>query len=398
MKKTLKAIQAAAVALVFALLLCSCTLSDLFAQAGITAATASTSEPDTGTITYPETLEDLDGIDMSAIDLTQYMTLEYKGIGLVTSYEKRTITDDILKSELTYLLVQSEKYELITEGKTAEGDWLEISFTGIMDGEEFSGGSSDKATILLDTENSGYIDGFADGLIGKNVGETVALNLVFPETYYSDLAGKQVTFNVTIKGICSDNFTDTVASELSEGKYTTVSAFREYFRQYLEELEDSQVLSDVYSSIWTILEAQAVFTGYPKEQYDYYYNYYVNYIISYAQYYGIDYDTALEAMGQTDETLKELALDYVHQDMILNYIANAEGIELTDEAYRDYLDQMVTYYNSQGYTYTAEQLEESFNSYYGDGYLKSKAFEEKVCMAVYNYATVTYVPETSSAE
>ncbi|MBQ7676636.1 MAG: FKBP-type peptidyl-prolyl cis-trans isomerase, partial [Lachnospiraceae bacterium] len=43
---------------------------------------------------------------------------------------------------------------------------------------------------------------FEDGLIGHKVGETVDLNLTFPEDYGAEeLAGADVVFNVTINGI-----------------------------------------------------------------------------------------------------------------------------------------------------------------------------------------------------
>lgn len=399
MKKTIKrtALVLAVIAALFSFE--SCSLTDLFEKAGVSTKPVSTVSPDqSGEIEYPDTLEAKEQMDMSKIDLSQYMTLDYKGIRLATSYQRRDITEDVLNKELLYLLVQSDKYTLETGRKTAEGDWIEMSFKGFMEGEEFEGGSSEKSTILLDKENSGYIPGFADGLIGVDPGTTVTLNLNFPETYYSDLAGKPVKFEVTVKGICGGKITEEVASSLSNGKYKSESEFRDYFRKYLEELEDSQVLSDVYNSIWTTLEAKAQYTGYPEEQYTYYYNSEVNYIIGYAKYYGIDYDTALEYLGFTPDTLKETVLNYVHQDMILNYIASAEHIELTDEAYRDYLEQMVTYYNSQGYTYTAEEIEEGINAQYGEGYLKARAFEEKVCTAVYQYAEVTYLPPETESE
>lgn len=49
---------------------------------------------------------------------------------------------------------------------------------GKIDGEEFSGGSATGQHLKIGSGS--FIDGFEDGLIGKNVGETVELNLNFP--------------------------------------------------------------------------------------------------------------------------------------------------------------------------------------------------------------------------
>ena len=47
-----------------------------------------------------------------------------------------------------------------------------------------------------------YIDDFEDQLIGAHPGETVEVNVTFPDDYSSsDLAGKDAVFTVTINGI-----------------------------------------------------------------------------------------------------------------------------------------------------------------------------------------------------
>ncbi len=83
-----------------------------------------------------------------------------------------------------------------------EGDTVNIDYTGYKDGEAFDGGSTNGAGTDLTIGSDMYIDGFEDGLIGHKVGETVDLNLTFPENYgATDLAGADVVFTVTINGI-----------------------------------------------------------------------------------------------------------------------------------------------------------------------------------------------------
>lgn len=80
-----------------------------------------------------------------------------------------------------------------------EGDVVKIDFVGMMDGEEFSGGSASNQIVELGS--GAYIDGFEDGIIGMKKGETKDVEMTFPETYYEDLAGKDVTFKITVKSI-----------------------------------------------------------------------------------------------------------------------------------------------------------------------------------------------------
>ena len=90
-----------------------------------------------------------------------------------------------------------------TEGREVrDGDTVNIDYTGYKDGEAFEGGSTNGAGADLEIGSGTYIDGFESGLIGKKVGDTVDLDLTFPENYgAADLAGADVTFTVTINGI-----------------------------------------------------------------------------------------------------------------------------------------------------------------------------------------------------
>lgn len=87
--------------------------------------------------------------------------------------------------------------------EVTDGVTVNIDYTGYIDGEEFEGGSTEGygPQDLIIGSNT-YIEGFEEGLIGHKVGETVELNLRFPDEYYNaDYAGKDVVFEVIINGI-----------------------------------------------------------------------------------------------------------------------------------------------------------------------------------------------------
>ena len=97
----------------------------------------------------------------------------------------------------TPILNKEEGLE-VTDGVT-----VNIDYTGYIDGEKFEGGSTEGyGPQDLTIGSNSYIDGFEDGLIGHKVGETVELNLRFPDEYHNEnYAGKDVVFEVTINGI-----------------------------------------------------------------------------------------------------------------------------------------------------------------------------------------------------
>ena len=90
-----------------------------------------------------------------------------------------------------------------TEGTVVNaGDTVNIDYVGKIDGEEFDGGSTDGAGTDLTLGSGSYISGFEDQLEGHAVGDTVEVNVTFPDDYSAtDLAGKAATFTVTINGV-----------------------------------------------------------------------------------------------------------------------------------------------------------------------------------------------------
>ena len=105
-----------------------------------------------------------------------------------------------------------EQPELSTdpERKVKSGDTVAIHYEGSVDGIAFQGGTGD---YDLTIGSHSFIDDFEDQLIGHNIGETVEVNVTFPEGYggtYQDadgaeqsLSGKDAVFIVDIKGIYS---------------------------------------------------------------------------------------------------------------------------------------------------------------------------------------------------
>lgn len=85
----------------------------------------------------------------------------------------------------------STSYSTDTSLTVESGDTVNIDYVGTVDGVEFEGGSTDGAGTDLVIGSGSYIDGFEDQLIGAHPGDTVEVNVTFPEDYgVEDLNGK----------------------------------------------------------------------------------------------------------------------------------------------------------------------------------------------------------------
>src|SRR5690606_35844851 len=109
------------------------------------------------------------------------------------------VADENIDKMIETLRQQRQTWENVTR-QARKQDRLNIDYKGIMDGEEFAGGSAQGATLVLGSER--MIPGFEKGLLKTKAGEEVTLDLNFPEDYHNkDLAGKAVTFEVKINSV-----------------------------------------------------------------------------------------------------------------------------------------------------------------------------------------------------
>ena len=96
----------------------------------------------------------------------------------------------------------TSSYSTDTSLTVEDGDTVNIDYVGTIDGVEFDGGSTGGAGTDLVIGSGRYIDDFEDQLIGSHPGDTVEVNVTFPDDYGNEeLNGKDAVFTVTINGI-----------------------------------------------------------------------------------------------------------------------------------------------------------------------------------------------------
>lgn len=122
---------------------------------------------------------------------------DYKKIpGLITP-TKPTAQD--VQREIK-ALIKNDATMTTKDGKAALGDVCVIDFSGSREGKEVPGATG--KDYELELGSGAFIPGFEDGLIGLKAGDQKELALKFPEQYHApDLAGKDITFKVTVKSV-----------------------------------------------------------------------------------------------------------------------------------------------------------------------------------------------------
>ncbi|MGH1449146.1 MAG: trigger factor [Pseudomonadaceae bacterium] len=111
------------------------------------------------------------------------------------------VRDEDLESMLEILRKQNTQFETV-ERAAENGDQLKVDFVGRVDGEPFQGGTANNTEIVLGSGR--MIPGFEDGLVGAKAGDSVTLNVTFPEEYQNlELAGKAAEFDVKVHAVAA---------------------------------------------------------------------------------------------------------------------------------------------------------------------------------------------------
>ncbi|MGM9642578.1 MAG: FKBP-type peptidyl-prolyl cis-trans isomerase [Eubacteriales bacterium] len=385
------------------MMLSSC-ITDMFGDIGVTQPPVTTNKPVTSGDETTEEPAPVYGSKPSydGINLGDFIKVDYKGLKLTADWLPPEVTDRILDAHLASLIdYYSSKLDakcdeqVSKEGVVEEWDYVEISFVGKMNGETFQGGSStENVWMIVNDHDSGYIPGFASGIIGANIGEMREVPVTFPDDYSAALAGKDAVFEITVYSKKTYTLTDAFVEELTNGDYKTVADFRDYYKTYLTDLFESNLLSSLSDRILEEIIKNSTVYSYPNEQYLYYYNSNVNYMTLQAEKLGMSYEAYMEATGENDATLQQKAKDSVLEDMAIAYILKEEGKTVTDDEYNDALDYYVNYYNSMGYRYDRESVEKLFDYYYYPGYLRNRMNVEKAIQIVFEAARITEADKT----
>ena len=104
-------------------------------------------------------------------------------------------SSDTQQSENQQTEEQSETYQTDTSLTVEDGDTVNIDYVGTVDGVEFEGGSTDGNGTDLVIGSGDYIDDFEDQLIGSHPGDTVEVQVTFPDDYGNEeLNGKDRRF------------------------------------------------------------------------------------------------------------------------------------------------------------------------------------------------------------
>jgi trigger factor len=257
-----------------------------------------------------------------------------KYTGLEVEKDITPVTDEEVDAPIERLRKRVAQLEPVDGRPSASGDFVVIDFEGSLDGEPLEGGAG--KDYMLELGSGTFIPGFEDQIAGMEKGQSKKLKLTFPDDYQPEhLAGKEVEFEVTVSEVKErvlPEADDAFAAESSE--FDTIAELRQDIRDRMTAARESAA-ENLFRE--KVLE-QAAGVGeveVPPVMIENRVREIKSEFLQALKDNGLTYEQYLEQVGvpedEIEKNFQDQAARVVKEDMVLDAIAENEGLVVSDE-------------------------------------------------------------------
>ena len=272
----------------------------------------------------------------------------YKGIEV--DKVEVTVSDDEVNAEIDRERERNARSISVSDRAVQDKDQTVIDFEGFVDGVAFQGGKGENYPLTIGS--GAFIPGFEEQLIGKNIGEECDVNVTFPEEYHAeDLAGKAAVFKVTVKEIKEKQLPeldDEFAAEVSE--FDTLAEYKEDVKKNLTEKREKDVKNAKEDAVVDAIIANATM-DIPEAMIETQQRQMIQEFAQNIQMQGLSIDQYFQFTGLTPEAMMEQvkpqAEKRIKSRLVLEAVAKAENITVSDEDFDKEVEKMAEMYQME---------------------------------------------------
>ncbi len=277
------------------------------------------------------------------VELGQYKDIE-------VAKKDIEVTDAEVDAEVDKVREQNARLVTVEDRGVEVGDNTVIDFEGFVDGEAFEGGKGTDYPLTIGSHS--FIDTFEDQLVGKNISEEVEVNVTFPEEYHAEeLKGKPAMFKVTVKEIKKKELPevdDDFAQDVSE--FDTLAEYKEDLKKQLADKKTQEAKTEKENEvIGKIIENAKM--EIPQKMIDAQVQNMVRDFAQRIQAQGLTMEQYLQFTGMTPDKLMEQmqpqAKQRIESRLVLEAVAKAEAITVSDEEYEGEIEKMASMYQME---------------------------------------------------
>lgn len=273
---------------------------------------------------------------------------EYKGVEVPKS--DVSVSDEEVMAEIDKEREQNSRIITVDDRAVEDGDMTVIDFEGFVDGVAFEGGKGTDYPLTIGSHS--FIDTFEEQLIGKNIGEEVDVNVIFPEEYHAEeLKGKPALFKVTVKEIKKKELPELdndFVEDVSE--FSTVDEYKASIKTKIEEKKADEAKSaKEEATIEKIIEGAKM--EIPDAMVDSQVRQMAEDFARRISTQGLTIDQYFQYTGLTSDKLLEQmrpqALKRIQSRLVLEAVADKENFEVTDEDVNNEINDMASAYQME---------------------------------------------------
>lgn len=282
---------------------------------------------------------------------------DYKGVKI--SKIEHNITDEDVNKELEALQKRNSRLVLV-ERPAKDGDTVLIDYAGFVGDEQFEGGTAERQPLTLGSGT--FIPGFEEQLVGAAVGDEKDVKVTFPTEYHSaELAGKEAIFKCKvheIKEMEKPEINDEFAKDVSE--FDNLEDLKKDSRQKLEKAAASKVELETKNAVLEkVYEANEI--DIPEIMIEEQMDEMMQEFDQQLRYQGLDLQKYFEYLQKDPKEfrgeLRPDALKKVKTRLLVEAVADAEKIEVSDEEVESELKAMADQYKME-----VDKLKEAMNT------------------------------------
>jgi len=266
---------------------------------------------------------------------------EFKG--LEVPKEEPTVEDEEVNRQVERLRDEFAELRPVEGRPAQEGDFVTIDFQGRLDGEEVDQTSAEDYVLQIGSNQ--LLPDLEQGVVGMEPDQEKVIPVVFPEEYPAeDIAGKTLDFAVKLKEVKEKSLpamNDEFAKDVSE--FETLLELRLDIRQKLQSSLD-QAADRRYRNAAVKQAADNAQLELPDAVIDEQASDMVDDFAHSLTHQGTSLEHYLELSGSTMEALlaevRPQAEDSVRTTLVLDSVAEVEGLAVTDEEFDKRVNEM----------------------------------------------------------
>lgn len=273
---------------------------------------------------------------------------KYKGVEV--SKADTEATDADVEKEIKKVAEQNSRTITVEDRAVKDGDMTVIDFEGFVDGVAFEGGKGENYPLTIGSHS--FIDNFEDQIIGMNIGDEKEINVTFPEDYHAEeLKGKPATFKVSVKEIKEKqlpDIDDDFAQDVSD--FDTLDEYKADLKKKIAERKEAEAKRQKETEAIEKIVADSKM-DIPQAMIDTQVTRMAEDFAQRLQQQGLSLETYFKYTGLTAEKIlddmKPEAVKRIQNSLVLEAVAKAENIQVSDDEFNAELSKMADMYKME---------------------------------------------------